>query len=301
MKNKKQHLQIEKLKKWDYYMLFGISVMILFIIGVREFYTNNTKKNQIDLIYSVMEQNAENQKNQFEKYIEDKIQILEALVTYPDIYEMNVGAQEKFLRNRSDDLGFSHLFVMTMDGYGYYFDEGTVRNQQEEDFFKNIMEHDVFVTEPFYTGTEIVIMTACVSIYDESGEKTGVLCGAINLKNIQQVIEKNEMILNGMSYILDEQGRYIASQNPEDVYYMKSVYESEDSEISLLKEAFTDQEDKTGNVVLSGITYQGHVAYLEDYNWVILQLVPEKEITKRFVVLDISQYLLSLSIIILLG
>ncbi len=301
MKKKKRHLQIEKLKKWDYCMLVVFSFIIVLVLIIREVYTRNTKDSQINLIYNVMEQNAENQKRHFEKYIEDKIKLLKAMVTYPDIYEMRVAAQEKFLRGRSDDFGFSHIFIMTMDGNAYYFDEGLVRYQKEEKFFQDIIEQDIFITKPFYTGTEIVIMTASVSIYDKNGEKVGVLCGAIHLKDMQQIIVENEMILNGTSYILDSDGKYVASKNHEDVYNMQSIYDNPNCELSILKEAFKDKEDKSGIIVLDGITYQGYVAYLEDYNWAILQLVPQKEITERFEVVNISQYILSISIIILIG
>lgn len=301
MKNKKRHLQLHKLNKWDYCLLISITLIIVLVMGMLYMYTDNAKKNQVDLIYEVMEQTAYNQKSQFEKFIEDKIQILQALVSYPDIYEMDSERQKEFIKDRARKFGFNHLFVMDTDGWGYYFEENVIRDQHNEEFYQDIMERDVFITKPFYTGTEVVIVTACVSIYDEAGKKVGVLCGAINLESIQQLIAKNEMILGGTSYILDEEGLYVTSQNHEDVYSMKSIYDNENTDMALVKEAFAEKGDKAGTTCLNGTAYQSHITYLKDYNWVILQIIPEERITERFVLLNMIQYVLSFMIIVLIG
>lgn len=298
---KKKHLQLEKLNKWDYLLLVGISFIIMWVLGTLYMYTDSAKKNEVELVYEVMEQTAENQKNQFEKFIDDKVQLLQALVTYPEIYEMDTARQKEFIKDRARDLGFNHMFVVDKNGWGYYFEEDVIRDQRNDVFFQDIMGSDVFITQPFYTGTEVVVVTACVSIYDENGDKAGVLCGAINLESVQQMISKNEMILEGLSYILDEEGKYVTSQNHQDVYYMTSIYDNENAELSLIKESFQDKVDKTGTIVLNGITYQSHVTYLEDYKWVILQIIPEGKITERFVFLNRIQYALSFAVVALIG
>ena len=243
MKKKKRHLQIEKLNKWDYFLLIGIFVVTFVVIDMRQIYMSNVKKNQVDLVQEIMQQTAENEKNQFEKFLEDKVDILQTFVTYPEIYEMNTQKQKDFLHGRAQKLGFNHMFVVDTAGWGYYFDEDVIRDQHEDEFYHDIMQQDVFITEPFYTNTEVVIMTACVSIYDDMGNKKGVLCGAINLNSIQQMIEKNEMILDGKSYILNENGMYVTSQNPEDVYMQKSIYDNENTDMTLVKEAFVQKKD----------------------------------------------------------
>lgn len=300
MKNKKRHLQIQKLNKWDYCLLVVITLLIVLVMGMLYIYTGNAKKNQVDLIHEVMRQTAENQKKQFETYIDEKVHILKALVSYPDIYGMDPEVQHEIVRDRAGEIGFNHLFVMDTDGLGYYFEEGVIRDQREEQFFQDIMSHDVFVTQPFYMENGIVIMTVCVSIYDVQGTKVGVLCGAINLESVQQLIAKNEMILDGTTYILNEEGHFMTSQNHEDVSHMVSIYDSENSDLSLLKTAFEEKADKEGITLLNGISYQSQIAWLEDYNWVILQIIPEDKITERFELLNMIQYVLSFMIIVLL-
>lgn len=302
MKNKRNHLQVRRLglKKWDYLLVAGISILIILAMFIFNAYTSNAKYAQIELVKDFMAETSVNKKEQFEQYVEERMRTLQVLVTYPDIYEMDEEAQEDFLLGRSEKLGFNHLFVVNMYGTGYYIDEGVHRNQSGEDFFYNIRNNDVYITEPFYTGEGMAIMTACVSIYDEHEKKVGILCGAINLDNIQQLISSNETILDGNSYILDKNGRYVTSQNASDVYNKIPIYQTPNSELSLIEEAFAEQTDKEGTIVLNGIEYQTYVTYVQDYNWVIVENIPVSKITERYAFLNWVQYILVFIIVALI-
>ena len=288
MKKKRNPLQVGlKLNIFDRCLIFIVPFLIIVVLIVSHVFTYNAKESQRDLISIVMEKMAANQKNQFESYIDDKIQILEALATFPDIYNMKEEEQSAFLSNRAEALGFHHLFIMNKNGIGYYIDENVHRNQNDDPFFFDVMQNDVFVTEPFFMNENVSIMTACVSIYDTSGEKVGVLCGAISLENIQELIQNNEMILHGESFILNRDGNFITFQEEGKTY--ESIYDTPDSDLSLIKSAFRDEKDLTGVITLEGVKYQGHFTYLADYNWVIVQCIPLTEITQRFEYMTIFQ------------
>ena len=62
---------------------------------------------------------------------------------------MDEQAQKDFILGRSKGLGFNHIFVVNMDGVGYYIDEGVHREQGGEEFFYNIKHNDIFIAEPF--------------------------------------------------------------------------------------------------------------------------------------------------------
>lgn len=283
MKNRRNPLQVGlKLNILDRCLVLVVSLLILVVLIVFHTYTHNAKESQQDLIRMVMEKMSINQKTQFERYIDDKIQILEALVTYPEVYRMQDEEQKEFLGQKAKAMGFQHFFVVNADGIGYYIDEGIHRNQSKEPFFYSIMQNEVFVTEPFKMNTSTTIMTACVSIYDGQGEKVGVLCGAINLDNIQLLIQNNEMILNGDCFVLDRSGNFITPQKKLDTPAILSIYNTADSELSLIKSSFRDQKDLEGTIRMHGVEYQAYLTYLQDYNWVIVQCVPVSEITQRF-------------------
>lgn len=298
MKKNKNYLQVRKLKlkPLDYCVLILACIAILFLMLEFSLYTHKMQNNQIDLIHLMMEKMSVNQKTQFEHYIDEKVQTLQALVTYPDIYEMDEEKQSKFIKNRSCALGFSHLFIVNTDGIGFYIEEDIRRNQKQEQFFKDIMEHEIFITEPFYADSETVIMTACVSVYNKEQEKVGVLCGAIHLDSIQELIEKNEMILHGDCFILNESGIYMTSKNKSDVYQRVSIYNQKNSEVSLIEQAFLEQKDKEGVIVLDGIEQQAQITYLKDYNWVIVQVIPSHEITGLFAIINMRQAVLGICI-----
>lgn len=301
MRNKRKPLQVHRLnlKFWDYWFVVGVAVLILLVMFVFNVYTSNAEQSQVNLVKDVMEKNSVNKKSQFELFVDEKIQTLQVLVTYPDIYEMDDDAQRQFILGRSERFGFNHLFIMNMQGTGYYIDEGVHRNQSSEPFFYSVRNNDIYIAEPFYTGEGRALMTACVSIYDEKGKKVGALCGAIDLDNVQQLIDDNEMILEGNTYILDKDGKYVTSREASDVYNKIPIYETPNSELSLIEEAFESQEDKKGTMVLNGVEYQAYITYLHDYNWVIVQNIASEKITERYAFLNWMQYILAFVIVML--
>lgn len=291
MKKKHNPLQVRiKLNLFDRCLIFIVSFLIIVVLIVFHVFTYNAKESQRELIAIVMEKMSANQKTQFESYIDDRIEILEALAAYPDIYQMNDEEQKEFLQGRAESLGFHHLFVVNTKGMGYYVDEDVHRDQSDDPFFYDIMQNEVFVTEPFFMDQQTTIMTACVSVYDTQGEKVGILCGAITLDNIQELIQNNEMILHGDCFILNRAGNFITDQKNGGSY--ESIYDIPNSELSLIKSSFRDEKDLEGVICLEGVEYEGYFTYLEDYKWVIVQCIPMTEITQRFEHMTIFQGIL---------
>ena len=176
--NKKNLKLSFKLKRLDSVLIITVSCLLVFVLVLFQFYTASVKKSQEDMIALVLERMSENQKTHFESYVDEKVQVLKGLVTYSDVYRMEDEKIRDFLRGKAKSFGFEYMFVMKANGTGYYFDDGgTYRDQRNEPFFENIMSHDVFLTEPFYTDKGPAITTVCVSIYSPNREKVGVLCG----------------------------------------------------------------------------------------------------------------------------
>ena len=53
---------------------------------------------------------------------------------------------------------------------GYYIEESVTRNQKGEPFFEDVMENEIFITEPFY-GADATTMTISVWIHNKTGDK----------------------------------------------------------------------------------------------------------------------------------
>lgn len=280
-------------------MLIGaIGSVIVLLVGLGD-YMESAKQNEIDLIQEVMKNESHNLHIQFDELLEERIESLQAIASYPDIYEMDQERQKKFLRQRSFRFGFNHIFVMDMNGIGYYIDDDVRKDQSEEEFFQNIMNNDIYITEPFYTQQGIAFTTVCVPILNRKLEKVGVLCGALRLSSFQSLIEENETILDGNCFILDKEGKYLTSEKLNDVSYQVSIFHKTNSEVWLIRKALEEKSDQSGKITIEGIEYQSYITYLEEFDWLIVQNVPVAAILARFETLNIIQTSLTISIIIL--
>lgn len=301
MKNKSKHLKIRKIKMFDFLLVAVASILVIFVTGLFFVQTNNAKQGQIELVQDVMAKTAENQKDLFEAYVDEKITVLKTLATYPDIYEMSLKKQRDFIRGRSGRWGFSHIFVMDMNGMGFYIDDNIRKDQSREEFFYNIKNNDIYITSPFYQATGKIIVTVCVSIYDTSGMKVGILCGAVRLNSIQSLIRENEVILDGNTFILNDEGIYVTSKNEEDVSNRAVIFATPNSELSLISKAINKREDMAGQTTLNGVLYQTHITYLKDYDWMIVQNIPVDNIVSRYSTFNQIQTILTVSVLILIS
>jgi len=300
MKSKSKYLKIEKIKKWDFLLVAAASVLVIVVTGLFFVQTKSAKTGQIELVQDVMTKTAENQRDLFETFVDDKISVLKTLATYPDIYEMDMKKQRDFIKGRSARWGFSHIFVMDMNGMGYYIEDGIRKDQSKEEFFYNIRDNDVYITTPFYQASGKIIVTVCVSIRNEYGNKVGILCGAVWLNKIQTLIRENEVILDGNTFILNNEGTYVTSQKESDVYSKAVIFNTPDSELSLIEEAIREKEDMAGQITLEGVTYQTQITYLEDYDWLIVQNIPVDNIVARYSTFNQMQSVLMLCILVLI-
>lgn len=274
-------------------------MFIALLIGVRAG-THRYKESQIIAAQESMEILADTQRAQFDRYISDKISLLQGWTTFPEIYEMDMDQQKAFIKGHSNALGFHQIFVIREDGIGIYFEESTTRNQKDEPFYANVMENEIYITEPFY-GADATTMTISASIYDEDGNKVGALCGAIDLNEIQQMFNENRMFLDGISYLINRYGTYIAATDMEKVRDKGIIYEEEDADISLIREAFENREDTAGVMVQDGEVYLTNITYLKDYDWVIVQGISREKVFQGLRYIDYWSYVaLAIVVVIIL-
>lgn len=280
--------KISYIKKVDVFILVTVFTMFIILVISNHNSTNMYKESQLELIQESMEILAGNQEIPFENYISDKVEVLSGLTAFPDIYSMDQKRQRSFLYGRSKGLGFHHIFVMDTEGMAFYIDENVVRDQHKELFFDNVMYNDIYITEPFYGGG-LTLMTISVSIYNDRDEKIGVLCGAIELDQIQEVCSKNSLMLDGDSFLVNRQGVYLATEDMQKVYNKASIYKENDSDYSLVRLAFAAKDDKTGTIIRNGVEYQATVQYLKNYDWAIVQCISTEAILEDINYIELWQ------------
>ncbi len=297
MRRKKLGMFQIRFKAIDRMLLAGVFLLVVVTMGIFHTYTNNAKQNQIDFVQLVMEKNAINQAKQFETFVDEKIKLLKAMTEYPEIYKMDKDVQSAFIKHHSTKWGFRHIFVVDTEGNGFYPEESVTRYQGGEVFYTNVMNNEIYITEPFYADDGTAIMTTCVTIRDAMNKKVGVLCGAIDLKTVQGVITGSEMLLEGDSFLLDRSGTFVTAPKSGNIRSNASVFDFKNSEVSLIQQAILWEDNRGGILTLEGEEYLAHAYYLPDYTWTIVQCSPMDEVVKQFENLNILQKVLLLAIL----
>lgn len=298
-KKNKIGYKIQYIKKIDAVILGIVFIMFIVLIGGVWISTENNKEQQLLLIQDTMDILSDNQKTQFENYISEKVERLQGFATFREINGMDHQVQSKFLKDRSDELGFHHIFIMDKNGKSFYIDEGITRSQKNEPFYQNVMNNDIYITEPFY-GEYEAYMTVCVSMFDYSGEKIGALCGAVELNTVRDIFVETRTVVNGDMFLINRDGVYVAANDMQQVYNKKSIYDAVDSDYSLVETTFEKKTDQTGVIIQNGKEYQADITYLEDYDWAIVQCIATEEIFKNLEEIEMWRYLLDVIVAIII-
>lgn len=282
----------------DYVMLVGTVAILVIGMILFSFAMKSSKENQMQMVGEALDTLAMNHKSQMESFIEENMETLELLATFPEIYEMDREAQRAFLKGRAPKAGFTHFFVVDMEGQGYYIDEDLVRDHSQELFFQWLTENETYVTSPFYTEDK-AISTLSVPIYDKERNKVGYLCGALNLMQIRSLFSGNQFILDGEWFLVNAQGQYMAHRDMNKVTKQENVFSEKNSELSLIHKAIMDKEDQQGIITLKGKTWLSRVLYMEDYQWVLVVSCKEDAILKDLTRLDVLRMLHTLGMVLL--
>ena len=286
---KKLGNKITYIKKHDAASLIIVLVMFLVLIAGIFVVSDNYKDNQEKLIEDAMELQSQSHKEKFEAFIEDKVKLLQGIASFPAVSSMVQKKQSELLKNRANELGFLHLFVMDMKGQGFYIDEGITKDQSTEPFFYNISSSHVYITEPFY-GQDKTFTTVCVSIFDIKEEKIGTLCGAVKLDSLKGVLAESETLLDGELILVNREGTYIYSNNMQKVYDKQKIYDEKKSDYELVVQSFDTKRDQMGIITIDGKEYKAHVTYLADYDWAIIQCVEMSRIFEDLKYIDVVKY-----------
>ena len=286
---KKLGNKITYIKKHDAASLIIVLVMFLVLIAGIFVVSDNYKENQEKLIEDAMELQSQSHKEKFEAFIEDKVKLLQGIASFPAVSSMVQKKQSELLKNRANELGFLHLFVMDMKGQGFYIDEGITKDQSTEPFFYNISSSHVYITEPFY-GQDKTFTTVCVSIFDIKEEKIGTLCGAVKLDSLKGVLAESETLLDGELILVNREGTYIYSNNMQKVYDKQKIYDEKKSDYELVVQSFDTKRDQMGIITIDGKEYKAHVTYLADYDWAIIQCVEMSRIFEDLKYIDVVKY-----------
>ena len=265
----------------------GIAILVLLII----FSFQQYEKKQVTFTQDVISEMAYNQEMQIDSFINGKMSSLRALSSFPEIYEMNPDVFSDFIKEKMTVFGFSDVFIMDLEGTGYYPNEGTVCEQSDTPFFHTLSQKETFVTDPFYTEYG-PITTICQAIYNNKYERVGTICGKVTLSTIQDLVNQNETLLDGQCFVVNSTGSYLSSSRITDLYSDTSVFANKDNDLSLVIDAFNCKSNEQGRITYEGVKCFSSVKYMKNYNWCIVICVPEENLYQNLESILALQYVL---------
>ena len=274
-----------------------VSLLLICVISLNSINTNI--QNQETLVHDTLSSLAQNGKQQFTDYTQNKVDMLTYISNFPEIYEMNPEKQKSYLYNRSHLIGFRYIYVSDTEGNSYYINENIHRNQKGEPFFQKIMSQDVFISEPSYNpDTRTTYITLAVSIYNQQHEKVGALCGAISINEFKKVFFENQK--GSKCFVVDETGTYMVSDQMQNVHNKLSIYEHTKDTASLLKNAIDTHEDQYGKMTFPSDTYYTYITYIKDFHWILGYQLPISTTSETYGYMNTLALITLLEVIILI-
>lgn len=241
---------------------------------------NKAKENQITMVETRLQEYTNEYKNSIDDYFQYNFQILEYLSSFKEIYSMNWNQQYSFLKNQERLLNFEHFIIMDSLGKGHYINNKEIKDQSNEEFFRDVMDNEKFLTEPYMEVSENrSITTLSVSIYNNN-EKIGALCGVIDLSKIYDIFKNKVIGQGGYGFLIDDEGNYVAHKNMDYVHNKENIFdnlEGKKNNIDFLKLGIDLNEPIIGEIVLDDIPYYASINTLESTTWNVVFLTPKKE------------------------
>lgn len=255
-----------------------VSAIVMFVMSMSNY--SDTYDTTVAYTKDSLSERTVQCANEIQAQFNEKFAVLEYIATLPEINEMKWTNQYKYIKGKEAALGFEHIFVMDTTGHGYYVRENTIQNQSDEPFFQSVMENEKFITEPFmdYNNNKS-ITTLCVSIYKD-GKKVGVLCGAMDLQKIYDLVADMKTG-DGLAAVINEAGEYVASSDMTQVHRklnILDVYSNTDkNDISFIKSNLAADGSVTGEITVSNKQYYVGMTDIENCSWKLILTLAKDE------------------------
>lgn len=229
-----------------------------------------------------------------------KFKQLENISKLKSIQSMNWDEQYPTLLEQANLWDFRHLFILDLNGIGYYAETNTIKDQSKEEFFKNVSGDFRVITEPFVDDHKSIVT---LTLPIKKGEEIlGTLCGVIDLKNIHDIVQNIYVGDNGCAFIINEKGEFISHTNMDLIYGNASMedYESNLSYLSPLIDTVINKESGIQAFNNNSDNFLAAYKPIESTNWSLILTMPEHEILSGVKELRFFQIILS-NIFILIG
>lgn len=281
VKGKEQNTAGRKVIKAGKKILVVIVVLVIAITAINSLISFNMMSNNIiKLTQDNLKREVASSEKILANIISNKYQSLEYISNLPEIQSMDWKKQEPVLKEKATPLGFEHIFIMTNEGIGYYAEDGSVKDQSEEEFYHMITGDVRVVTEPFVESEkERSITTLTMPI--KAGDKIlGTICGVINLNEINTFVQDIENGESGYGFLVNSNGEFVANKDMSTVYNKVTITDesSEYAGFASLTEELAAGNTGVKTCKLGGENYLTAFTPLEGTNWLLAITVKQSEV-----------------------
>lgn len=216
--------------------------ILVFFCAVRKSIDTNTN----ELIMKSMQQ----QKEHFSIVIETQFGHLEGIAAYLGEQEELISENTLALTSKlTEHSGLLRLFILRPDGSGCVSD-GTTTNVSSRAYFQRSIKGERALSDPLESViANANVIALSVPIYDKEGNIVGVLAGAYNVTELNELLFEDLYDGEGYSIIvgsdgelisIDSQKAYATKNTTFFEYYGELLFESKDS-IDIVREDFLAQ------------------------------------------------------------
>lgn len=235
--------------------------------------TNETLINRTeDSVNSVMEEFDKRKKQ------------LEYISSLPEVQSFDWEQEEQVLMDQSKIWGFDCVYLIDNDGTAHY-PGSEEASSVGDDFIAEIKEKQEFITEPWVDEAKTASVTTIIMpLKDSNGEIRQYICGTVNLKKVNEIIQKIKLGQNGYAFIVSKDGKIVAHKDMNLVLNQSTLYEinKEDSEKDSETKEFINKivNEETGVSEVRIGDYEMFTAYIpiEGTNWSLVTATPKSEI-----------------------
>lgn len=233
---------------------------------------------------------------------------LAQIAQLPEIQSMDIDTQKDVLLEQTKLWKFRELFVAYPDGNVYYSKDDIVKQQKDEEFFQAIIKGEPIVTEPFFIEEEqISIITLTIPIKDLNGNLLGILCGSLNLENINAIISEAEIGDSGYAFIANKAGDLVAHHDMSLIHNNTKLTDIAEAKLmELLQNSSADHEQAVNLYTINN--EPSFVAYepIPQTSWLLMATISEKEVlapVKQMLVIEViaAALLIGITIIAIIG
>lgn len=282
-------------------ILAAIIVLVMLVVAINSGIAYMMMNNNITrLTQDNLAREVKSSEKLLENIFVNRYQSLEYVSNLKEIQSMDWKQQEPVLKEKAPQLGFEHIFIMTNDGMGYYAEDGSIKDQSEEDFYHNITGDVRLVTEPFVESEKERSITTLTMPIKDGDKILGTICGVINLNEVNEFVQDIENGESGYGFLLNSNGEFVAHKDMSMVYNKVSVT-AEDSEYTGF--APLVDELKEGNSGIKTLRV-GKEDYLTAYtplkgtNWLLAITVKKSEVLSDLTQLGVYQLFTALIAIV---